>query len=337
MSGQLDGARGLVSYLTFSSLWRYAPRLARRAEALGRLWRGQSWLSGESETEAGPITIAHLGPPDRYARWLLARLGLSSIRAERAKPRAGSVPCGVELIVIPAHEAREWGREGWLVLPRFVRHRQALGSEPSKFENRVAERCRARGVRLRLSRDPDELDRFQRELYEPMLRRRHGDQALRTGRALLRFGQRRGGLFVAESEGRLLAAAVGAPSVIAPSELAIWALGVAADAPSGSGLAPVLGWVRWARERDFDAVDHLLGLPLYTDGLTRQKLRWGTELMEFTERQERIAMRLHASGPALTSWLSRHTFAACSSAGIVPVSATDRLTIAQTARALVDA
>jgi hypothetical protein len=240
----------------------------------------------------------------------------------------------VELAIIPGVEARSFGRAGWLVLPRYVHHRQELHDEPSGFERKVAERFRVSGMTLRLSRDPNDLERFQRELYDPMLLRRHGDRALRTGRALLRLGQRRGGLFIVETEGRAFAGAVGAPSASAKDELEIWALGVAADAPSGAGLVPVLGWVRWARERRFAAVDHLVSLPLYSDGLTRQKLRWGTSLSEPAESQERLALRVHGSGPALASWLGRHSFAACSNDGLTRVDASDPESLARIARSL---
>ncbi len=329
-----DGLPALASYLVFTGLARRAPALARGADRLSVRFRRRTWLVGRAETDSGSVDVAYLGSPDRLSRWLLDRLGVTSVREHRAALAPGSVRCDVELCLFPAAEARDWARNGWLTLPRYAHHRQKLGPEPSSFERRVARRIRKQGVTLRLSRDPESLDRFQRELYDPMLRRRHGDRALRTGRALLRFGQRRGGLFIAEIGDRAIAAAVGAPSATVPGDFEIWALGVAADALPGSGLAPVLGWVEWAREHRFSVVDHVASLPLYSDGLTRQKLRWGTEMTEPIAPQELLALRVHGTGAPLLGWLRRHGFAARSKRGLVRIDVTDPGTLPDTARSL---
>lgn len=331
-----DGVPGLISYLVFNSLERRAPVLARGADELGRRWRGRAWLVGQAETGQGPLDIAYLGSPDRVSRWLLDRLGAQAlgIRAGRLAP--GSVPCDVELVLVPAEEAQSYARAGWLMLPRYVHHRQLLDTPPSAFERRVGRRLEAAGIRMRVSHAPADLEQFQRELYDPMLERRHGDRALRTGRALLRFGQLQGGLMLAEVAGRPIAGAVGAPAAHARNELEIWALGVAADAPSGAGLAPVFGWVRWARERGFAAVDHVASVPLYSDGLTRQKLRWGTVLTAPAECRELVALRVHGNRAGLRSWLGGHTFAARSNAGLVPVKIDDPASLATRALALAD-
>jgi hypothetical protein len=334
MKGRLDGVSGLISYLVFTSLERHAPALARGADRVGQRWRGRAWLFGQAATDRGPVDVAYLGAPDTLSRWLLDRLGVGSTETRVAMHEPGSVRCSVELVMIQADEWRKWGLAGWIVLPRYVRHRQVLTLEPGEFEREVAERVRQDGVTLRFTREPRDLDRFQRELYDPMLERRHGHLALRTGRALLRLGQRRGGLFLAEAGGRALAGAVAVPSVRVSGDLEIWALGVGADAPKGAGLAPVLGWVRWARERRFAAVDHLASLPLYSDGLTRQKLRWGTELGEHTESRELVALRVHGAEPALQTWLSHHSFAARSSNGIQRVDVEDPNRFLEVARAL---
>jgi hypothetical protein len=334
--GSLDGASGLLSYLLFTSLQRHAPALGRSADRLGKRLRRSRWLVGRAETTDGPLDIAYLGSPDRLSLWLLDRLGVVHPHVVRAKQVPGSVPCAVELSLVPADERGDWARAGWLVLPRYVHHRQMLSGDPSAFEKRVATRSGASGLTLRLSRDPGDLERFERELYRPMLARRHGDMALRTGHALLRLGQRRGGLFIAEKDGRALSAAVGAPSVTTPGDLEIWALGVAEGAPPPASLAPVLGWARWARERRFVALDHLVSLPLYSDGLTRHKLRWGTVISEPTETSELIALRVHGESAALASWLGRHTFAACGRSGLVRVDAPDAGSLAGIARALAE-
>jgi hypothetical protein len=268
------------------------------------------------------------------SRWLLDRLGTKAVCAATEATALGRQRSGVELALIPAAEARDRAQAGWLILPRYVHHRQRLNGPLSAFEQFVSKRAGENRITVRLSRDPADLERFQHELYDPMLKRRHGDRALRTGRALLRFGQKRGGLMLAEIGGRSIAGAVGAPSARASRELEIWTLGVAADAPSGAGLAAVLGWVRWARENGFVAVDHLVSLPLYSDGLTRQKLRWGTILSEPVECRELLGLRVHGSGAALRSWLGRHTFAACSNAGIVPLRVDDPAQLVHAARKL---
>ena len=334
IDGALDGVPGLISYLAFTSLERRAPALARRADELGQRVRGRKWLAGRAETECGPVDIAYLGSPDRLARWFLDKLGATSLRTEDAKLVPGEVLCDVEVSLFPATEASAWARAGWLVMPRYVRHRQPLLSAPLKFERHIEERVRASGITLRLSRDAADLRRFQRDLYDPMLKRRHGDRALRTGRALLRLGQRRGGLFIAEARGRPVSAAIGAPSAQRAADLEIWALGVAADASAHSALAPVLAWVHWAREHGFTAVDHLASLPLYSDGLTRQKLRWGTVLSEPSESRELLALRVRRTSSAVESWLGRHTFAARSARGITPVDVHDPERLEAIARAL---
>jgi hypothetical protein len=332
--GRFDGVSGLISYLLFTSLDRHAPALARGADRLGQRWRGRAWLTGRAETDRGPVDIAYLGAPDTLSHWLLDRLGVEPKRIVDARRTPGSVPCAVEFVMIPAQQYGDWARAGWIVLPRYVRHRQALRGVPSEFESEIGERVARDGVTLRFTQSAGELDRFQRDLYDPMLDRRHGQLALRTGRALLRLGQKRGGLLVAEAGGRALAGAVAAPSSRTAGDLEIWALGVAADAPKGAGSAPVLGWVRWARERRFAAVDHLASLPLYSDGLTRQKLRWGTELLPPSESQELVAMRVHGSSPAVKCWFGRHSFAACSYRGVKRVDIDDPNRLEEVARAL---
>jgi len=330
----LDGVPGLVSYLVFTSLLRRAPTVARAVELLARRHRGRAWLVGEARSDAGAVRLAYLGSPDRLSRWLLDRLGAGPLREEDGAGAPGSVACDVELRLVPSEEADDWAGTGWLVLPRYVHHRQRLDREPSTFERRVARRARASGVSLRFTRDARDLDLFKSVLYDPMLERRHGERALRTGRALLRFGQLRGGLFVAEHEGRPVAGAVAAPSAYNPAELEIWALGVAGDAPAGAGPAAILGWIDRARERRLSVVDHVASLPLYSDGLTRQKLRWGTTLHEPFAAREMLALRVQGSGPAIHDWLSRHCFAARSRAGIVRVAAARPDELARVARSL---
>lgn len=332
--GRLDGVTGVASYLLFTSLDRHAPTFAEGIHRLGQLWRGRTWLVGYAETDEGPVDVAYLGRSDTVAHWLLDKVGVVALRTTVAKQTPGSVPCAVELVAVPKRDADRWSRAGWLLLPRYVRHRQALDESPSPFEERVARLARDKGLSTRFSREATELDRFHAELYDPMLERRHGPRALRSGRALLRLAQRRGGLMITEEGGRMVAGAVAAPSAAAPDELEIWALGVSGSAPTDAGLVPVLGWVRWARERRYAAVDHLASLPLYSDGLTRHKLRWGTELVLPKEARELVAMRVHGSGAPLASWLRRHSFAARSKGSITRVDVTEPGRLAEVARAL---
>src|SRR5687768_4123001 len=123
----LDGVPDLLSYLVFNSLARRAPTLGRRLDELGRLWRGRVWLVGRAETEHGPLDIAYLGSPDRMSRWLLDRLGAKSVCIATGASAVGRQRSGVELVLIPAAEAKDRARAGWLILPRYVHHRQLLG------------------------------------------------------------------------------------------------------------------------------------------------------------------------------------------------------------------
>jgi hypothetical protein len=132
----------------------------------------------------------------------------------------------------------------------------------------------------------------------------------------------------------MLAGALAAPRRYGANDLDIWALGVLPDAPRGAGLFAVLGWIRWAREHGFDGVDHLASPPLHTDGLTRQKLRWGTSLVVPPECREVVALRLHGDRPPLRTWLAGHRFAACSAGGLVPVAVGDPAKLAAVARSL---
>ncbi|HEX4338727.1 MAG TPA: hypothetical protein VH062_22630 [Polyangiaceae bacterium] len=329
-----DGVPGLLSYLLFTTLNRRAPSLARRAERLAEWRRGRGWLVGDASTELGPVKIAHFGAPDRLSRWFLDRLGAHAPVAHLGGSAPGSVPCDVEIRSVSSLEANDLGRAGWLVLPRYVHHRQSLANAPTDFERRVASRAEARRIHFRITRDAGDLGAFQRDLYEPMLARRHGARALRTGRALLRLGQRRGGLLVAETGGRIVAGAVAAPGAYDARELDVWAIGVADDAPSSAGLFAVLGWVSWAREHRLSVVDHMLSLPLFSDGLTRQKLRWGTLLAPPLRATEFFALRARSDGAAVRRFLSQHSFAARSSAGVVRVDVADRAALEHTARAL---
>jgi hypothetical protein len=329
-----DGVPGLASHLVFTSLLTRAPLLARAAAELARYRRGRVWLRGNAETAAGPVRIAHLGSPDRVTRWFLHRLGAGTVERQEAARVPGAVACDVELCLVPLEETLAFARDGWLLLPRYVHHLQDLREGPSSFEVRVARRARAQGLTLGMTRTARELDDFQRRLYDPMLARRHGEHALRTGRALLRLGQLRGGLCVVRSNGRAVAGAVAAPNARDRAELEIWALGVAEDAPAGAGFAAVLGWVSWAREHGLERVDHVASLPLYSDGLTRQKLRWGTTLHEPVATNEVVAMRVVGAGAAVKSWLSGHVFAARSEKGLVPVSVTEPGELSRAARSL---
>lgn len=329
-----DGVPEALSYLFFTALEQRAPTVSRMATLVAERMRGRSWLAGTAETPEGTVRIAHLGPPDRFARWFLDRLGAKEIRAVPASAEPGSVPCAVEIMTIPANRARAFGHAGWLVLPRYVHHRQRLTSTPSGYERRVAERALANRLTFRFTQRASDLEAFRRQLYEPMLQRRHGANALRTGRALLSLGQRRGGLFLVEADGQAVSGAIGAPSVASPRDLEIWALGVAREAPSGSDLAPVLAWIGWAREQGYDAVDHLVTVPLFSDGLTRHKLRWGTALLEPRGERDVLAIRTHGSTRALSSWLGRHSFAARTRTGIVRVDVSNTDELAKRARAL---
>jgi hypothetical protein len=315
LSRQLDGADRLLSYLFFSSLFRRAPALARHVAAVADLRHPRDSAVAEVETNAGPMTLRYHGRVDAGARWLLHRLGASAI----SPCRPHTSDADVELRMIRSHESREFARRGYLILPRWVHHRQALDRRPSRLEERTERSIENGGVRLRFSRAPDDLDQFMSELYEPMLRRRHGERALRTGRALLRWGQQRGGLFLAEVDGQMVAGALGAPSAIRAREVEIWAVGRGPKVRPGAHDAAVYAWVRWARHRGYESVNHLLSLPLLNDGLTRSKLRWGGTLIEAPECQLRMAMRPHIASAAVDGWLRQYVFVTCSSRGLVGV------------------
>jgi hypothetical protein len=144
------------------------------------------------------------------------------------------------------------------------------------IERGWGQKARRQGFQCRFSRDKAALDKFYREIYQPYLRWRHGEEASVRRLAELWAALRSGFLLqvwrdeewvsglVASRDGRrvrLLASGAGSPQL----------------AHEGALSAAYYFLFRWAREAGVETVDFCGSRPHLLDGVFRHKLLWAAQ------------------------------------------------------------
>ncbi|MCX7800493.1 MAG: GNAT family N-acetyltransferase [Fimbriimonadales bacterium] len=190
---------------------------------------------------------------------------------------------------------------GWHLHLRWVdvaidarRGAESVIRDASRNVRRSLEALRTEGWTTGLSQKPEDLERFEKEMYRPTLDARHGAQATRFDPAALRRMFREGFLIQAFRGGEWLAADL---AVACSDELWLAVFGVLGGDESvrRSSVATLLTEraLREAERRGVPRVNHGGSLGFANDGTLLYKARWGgvPEARSYAKRGGRLYAR----------------------------------------------
>ena len=267
--------------------------------------------------KGGPLDVAYAGLDN--ARPFLTDILFDGKPSERS---AGSVPfwrserltaIDADLIIVEAakHLIRQLPRQNAIVLPQFVRHildvRGDWAQVSARFRKSVRSElklARKRDYAYEISREPQDFEKFYREMYLPTMSNRHGDMASPLAIREAREYFRRGFLFWVKRDGQRVCASL---CYARQGMLHFVIMGVleADEQLLRDGVVGAMNLLRlqWANQNGFAGVNFLGSNPMLNDGLFQYKRKWGTAIIVPAHLHRRVWIKINRLTPAVAEFL----------------------------------
>jgi hypothetical protein len=287
-------------------------RMAATIECAQRPLSPVSWAA----TDDG-ATLSYTGSDIALRSALFGTFGaceeetIGAIRRTQVDP-GYRTDAGATLVEVPFQSARDFGRRGWLILPRWIelevdlrRPERELWSTRKRGAVRAVERS---DLQAEVVEGEEALHEFYERMYVPTALARHGTHAFLRRPGYVRRAAARGVLVFARRGARRLAGLLLAPRFDGNRVIDAWLFGVRDGVYEGTTLAREAVYLYALRQaRDVFGAERL-GLtaapPLLRYGLLRYKQGWGASASPGLRSPMAVAVRLSSMTPSIAARLT---------------------------------